>query len=75
MSSITNALLTNEQLGLSSIFLALFLLMFYSLRKDAKSHKEEYKSMSDHMFAVLENNTKSNTKLCESIKDLKDRVS
>jgi len=57
------------QLGLSGVFLALFLLMFFTLRKDAKEHKEEFSEMANKLMVVLENNTRSNVQLSETIKN------
>ena len=50
---IVSSFLTNPQLGLSAVFLALFLLIFYYMRKDAKEHRDEYKEVVHNMFNVV----------------------
>ena len=74
MDSIIKGLFSSTELGQSAVFLALFLLMFYYLRKDSKSHKSEYQQVVKQMFDVVNKNTESNTRLSESIHNLKDQV-
>ena len=74
MEKIIEYLINHAGEGASGIFLVLFLLLLWTLRKDSKEHKQEYKEVVRQMFDVVNKNTESNTKLSESITDLKDRI-
>lgn len=64
----------NSQAGLSGLFLALAVFMFIYLRKDTEDHRKEYKEVIDTLFRIVDKNTQANTRLADSINDLKDRI-
>ena len=74
MGEVATSLLSKTEMGMSGIFLALFLLVFWTSRQDAKSHKEELKILAEALLLVVEKNTESNTKLSDSILNLKERI-
>lgn len=71
---VVNALIQQTDLGLSSVFLALYLMLFYTLRKDHQEHKEEFRQMSSQMLDVVRQNSENNARLAESIKQMHDRL-
>ena len=72
MEGIVKAILEHSgQAGL--VFIALGVLIYF-MRKDSKAHRSEYTEVVKQMFAVVNKNTESNTRLSESISDLKDRM-
>ena len=73
MESLISIILSKET-GVGTLFLSLFLMCAYYLRKDSKEHKEEYREVIREMFKVVDKNTESNAKLSESINSLKDRI-
>ena len=72
MGDVVSHALSNAELGMSGVFLALFLLVFWTSRQDAKAHKEELKVLSESLLLVVEKNTESNTRLADSISFLKN---
>jgi predicted metalloendopeptidase len=74
MGEIIESILGNEQLGVSTIFLALTVGVFYYLRKDTAEHRKEYKETVQQMFQVVEKNTEANTKLSQTIDELRHEL-
>ena len=74
VEALATNLITETQLGIAGVFLALFLLMFWQHRQDSKIHKKEYKDSLDKMFEVVEKNTEANTKLSSAVDNLKDHI-
>lgn len=74
MEQLATQLVQSSDLGLSSVFLALYLMLFYTLRKDHKEHKEEYRCISNRMLDVVRQNSENNARLAESIKQMHDRL-
>lgn len=74
VEAVATKLLAESQLGIAGVFLALFLLMFWQHRQDAKVHKKEYKDSLDKMFEVVDKNTQANTKLTAAVDNLKDHI-
>jgi hypothetical protein len=72
MEAILDKLIQSPEMG---VFGMLFLLTFYLLRKDAISHRNEYKEILERMMEIVKQNTEANTKLHESIEHLRDKIS
>ncbi len=74
VETLVNALIVNAQLGLSGVFLALFLLIFWQHRADTKVHRDEFRAALDKMFEVVDKNTEANAKLTSAVDNLKDHI-
>ena len=72
MEAIIKAII--EHLGVNGVWVVIVGALLYFGRKDSKEHREEYKQISKQMLSAFTANTESNTRLSESIADLKDRV-
>ena len=74
MNEFIEVVLKHAQSGQSGIFFVLFVIIIWFFRRDAQEHKREYRETALQMFGVVNKNTEANTRLAESIKDLKDRI-
>jgi len=82
LEKIIKDLIDPSQLGLAGVFLALYLVMFYYSRKDAKLHRDDYKDVVRQLMSVVEKSTEASTKqaevtqkLSEIISSLRDQIS
>lgn len=65
-----NYLMSNSA-GSSGLFLGLFLLLFFYSRKDSIAHRREVVEMNKQLIQIIIKNTESNTKLADTIRDLR----
>ena len=69
---IIKPLLNHPELGVSSVFLGLLLLMIYFSRKDNREHRSEFREVNKSLLEVVKENTKSKVELNDTIKELRN---
>lgn len=68
-------LVNPSQLGLAGVFLALYFMLFYYNRKDAKTHRADYKDVVEKLMSVVEKSTEASTKQAEVTQKLSEIIS
>ena len=58
-----------KDMGAATIFLSMLGVCVYYFRKDALSHKRDYRKTTERMMSVVDNNTRASVELSQIIKE------